>query len=65
MAMVYAAIGNGGTLYEPHLAKAVVSSDGQSTALRRLDGGMLNHLRIAPLKAQSAQSGNIWPRLRR
>jgi penicillin-binding protein 2 len=30
MAMVYAAIANGGTLYEPHLAKAVVSSDGRT-----------------------------------
>jgi penicillin-binding protein 2 len=29
MAMVYAAIANGGTLYEPHVGKAVISSDGK------------------------------------
>ena len=30
MAMVYAAIANGGTVFEPRLVKAIVSADGQS-----------------------------------
>ncbi len=29
MAMIYAAIANGGTLYEPHIAKAIITSDGK------------------------------------
>jgi penicillin-binding protein 2 len=48
MAMAYAALANGGTLYAPRIAKAVVGPDGK--VLRTIDPKVVGHL---PVSAQT------------
>jgi penicillin-binding protein 2 len=46
LARAYAALSNGGTLYEPRLGKAIVSSDG--TVLRRIKPRVQGHVKATP-----------------
>ncbi|MGN6332814.1 MAG: penicillin-binding protein 2 [Motilibacteraceae bacterium] len=46
MAMVYASIANGGTIYEPHVAKAIVKPDG--TVVKNIDPVVRGKIPVQP-----------------
>ncbi|HEU0130507.1 MAG TPA: penicillin-binding protein 2 [Mycobacteriales bacterium] len=46
MAMAYAALANGGTVYEPRIAKAVIGPDGK--VVRRIDPKPLRKVKVSP-----------------
>jgi penicillin-binding protein 2 len=55
LAVVYAALANGGSIVRPHLATSVRAADG--TVLQRIDALPLRHLRIDPAYLSAIRAG--------